>query len=394
MHGSLKVGRLAGIEIRVHYTWLFAFILIAWSLAQGYFPFSNAGLGTATYWILGVAAALLLFGSVLVHELGHSLLAGARGLHVQSITLFIFGGVSSITKEPSTAKDEFLIAVVGPLTSLVLAGLFWLAGEVLSAGTAIAAVAGYLAFTNLLLAAFNIVPGFPLDGGRVLRSILWGTTGNLPRATRLASYVGQAVAFAMIGWGVSRLLGGDVFGGLWTAFIGWFLNSGAEASRQQQTVRAVLDEVPVTSVMDASPGFVAPGLTVHDFVFEHTLQRGQRALAVVEAGQLLGIVSITDAKHLAQDAWKTTSVIEVMTRSPLETLAPEADLSAALELMVEKGVHQLPIVRDGVLIGMLSRGDVMRYLQLGNELHLRASTAAPDAREPRAAPSQALGGQL
>ena len=389
MSGSLKLGSVAGIEIRVHYTWLFAFILIAWSLAQGYFPFSNAGLGAATYWILGVASALLLFGSVLVHELGHSLLAGARGLHVRSITLFIFGGVSSITKEASTAKDEFLIAVVGPLTSLALAGLFWLAGEVLSAGTAIAAVAGYLAFTNLLLAAFNIVPGFPLDGGRVLRSILWGTTGNLPRATRLASYVGQAVAFAMIGWGVSRLLGGDVFGGLWTAFIGWFLNSGAEASRQQQTVRAVLDAVPVTTVMDSSPAFAARGLSVHDFVFEHTLQRGQRALAGVEAGQLVGIVSITDAKHLAQEAWKTTSVSEVMTSSPLATLAPEADLSAALELMVEKRVHQLPIVRDGVLVGMLSRSDVMRYLQLGNELHLDASTAAPDAREPRTAPSQA-----
>ena len=174
MQGSLKLGKLAGIELRVHYTWLIAFVLIAWSLAQGYFPLSNAGLETGTYWILGVVSALLLFGSVLVHELGHSLLAAARGLRVQSITLFIFGGVSSITKEASTAKDEFLIAVIGPLTSLVLAGLFWLIGQVVTAGTAIAAVAGYLAFTNLLLAAFNLVPGFPLDGGRVLRSILWG----------------------------------------------------------------------------------------------------------------------------------------------------------------------------------------------------------------------------
>src|SRR5215207_6401792 len=320
MHGSLKLGRIAGIEIRVHYTWLFAFILIAWSLAQGYFPFSNAGLGAATYWILGVASALLLFGSVLVHELGHSLLAGARGLHVQSITLFIFGGVSSITKEASTAKDEFLIAVIGPLTSLVLAGLFWLAGEVLTAGTAMAAVAGYLAFTNLLLAAFNIVPGFPLDGGRVLRSILWGTTGDLSRATRIASYVGQAVAFILIGWGVSRLLSGDVFGGLWTAFIGWFLNSGAEASRQQVTMRSVLDGVPVTTVMDPTPPVAARSLSVRDFVFEHTLRRGQRALPIVENGRLLGIVSITDAKHLVQDAWASTPVSQVMSRAPLKTL--------------------------------------------------------------------------
>ena len=253
MQGGLRLGTLAGIEIRIHYTWLFAFVLIAWSLAQGYFPISNAGLGTGTYWILGVVSALLLFGSVLVHELGHSLLAGARGLHVDSITLFIFGGVSSITKEASTARDEFLIAVVGPVTSLVLAGLFWLLGQLLPPDSAVAAVTSYLAFTNLLLAGFNIVPGFPLDGGRVLRSIVWGATGNLPRATRIASYVGQAVAFGMIAWGVSRLLGGDVFGGLWTAFIGWFLNSGAEASRQQQTVRAVLGGVPVTAMMDTSP---------------------------------------------------------------------------------------------------------------------------------------------
>ena len=168
--------------------------------------------------------------------------------------------------------------------ALVLAGLFWLLGQLLPPDSAVAAVTSYLAFTNLLLAGFNIVPGFPLDGGRVLRSIVWGATGNLPRATRIASYVGQAVAFGMIAWGVSRLLGGDVFGGLWTAFIGWFLNSGAEASRQQQTVRAVLDGVPVTTVMDTSPAVAEPSLNVHDFVFEHTLRHGHRALPVDEGG--------------------------------------------------------------------------------------------------------------
>src|SRR5712692_4461788 len=157
MQGSLKLGTLAGIDIRVHYTWFFAFALIAWSLAPGYFPTANAGLGAGTYWVLGVVSALLLFGSVLVHELGHSLVAGARGIRVDSITLFIFGGVSSITKEASTARDEFLIAVVGPVTSLVLAGLFWALGQVLPADSALFAVATYLAFTNLLLGAFNIV---------------------------------------------------------------------------------------------------------------------------------------------------------------------------------------------------------------------------------------------
>jgi Zn-dependent protease/CBS domain-containing protein len=373
MRGAFKLGTLAGIDIRVDYTWFFAFVLIAWSLAQGYFPTVNAGFGAGTYWVLGLVSALLLFGSVLVHELGHSLVAGARGIRVDSITLFIFGGVSNITKEASTARDEFLIAVVGPVTSLVLAGVFWALSQAFPIDTAVAAVAGYLAFTNLLLGVFNIVPGFPLDGGRVLRSILWGTPGDMPRATRIASYVGQGVAFVMIGWGVSRLLGGDVFGGLWTAFIGWFLNSGAEASRQQLTVRDVLADVPVSTVMDTSPVVAEPGLSVHDFVFEHTLRHGQRALPVVDGGRLVGIVSITDAKHLPHDAWRTTSVGEVMTRMPLKTLVPEADLSAALELMVANGVHQLPIVRDGVLVGMLSRGDVMRYMQLGEELNLRGA---------------------
>jgi Zn-dependent protease/CBS domain-containing protein len=376
MQGSLKLGTLAGIDIRAHYTWLFAFVLIAWSLAQGYFPGSIAGLGEATYWILGVASALLLFGSVLLHELGHSVLASARGLRVESITLFIFGGVSNITKEATTARDEFLIAAIGPFVSLVLAGLFWLVGQVVNAGTPVGALVGYLAFTNLLLALFNIVPGFPLDGGRVLRSILWGTTGSLSRATQIASYVGQAFAFVLIAWGISRLLGGDVFGGLWTAFIGWFLNSGAEGSRQQQSVRAALEGVPVSTMMDPTPAVAPPGLSVHDFVFEHTLRQGHRALPVIEGGRLLGIVSITDAKHLTSDAWAHTSVGRVMTPIPLKTLAPDADLQAALELMVESGVHQLPIVRDGVLVGMLSRADVMRYMQFGAELR-RTGAAMP-----------------
>jgi Zn-dependent protease/predicted transcriptional regulator len=385
--GTLRLGKLAGIDIRVHYTWLFAFVLIAWSLAQGYFPTTETGLGAGTYWILGLISALLLFGSVLIHELGHSLVAGARGLRVESITLFIFGGVSSITSEASNARDEFLVAVVGPLTSLALAGLFWLLAEVLPTSTPAGTVASYLAFTNLLLGAFNIVPGFPLDGGRVLRAALWGATGNMSRATRIASYVGQAVAFGMIGWGVARLLGGDVFGGLWTAFIGWFLNSGAEASRQHQTARSVLSGVPVTRVMEASPAVAAPDLSVQDFVFEHTLRRGHRALPVVDDGRLVGLMSITDAKHRAHADWSSTAISEVMTCMPLKTVGSDADLQAALELMVANGVNQLPVLQDGKLVGMLSRSDVMRYLHLGDELHLRGADLAPMTSGPRSAQS-------
>ena len=231
--GSFKLGTIDGIDIRIHYTWLLAYLLIAWSLAMGYFPMSGESASSVTYWALGAVAALLLFVSVLLHELAHSLVARARGLRVDSITLFIFGGVSTISGEARTARDEFLIAVVGPLTSLALAGLFWAIENVLPAETATGAIAGYLASANLLLGLFNLVPGFPLDGGRVLRSIIWAVTGDMVRATRIASYVGQAVAVVLIAWGAVSALRGDVFGGLWIGFIGWFLNSGAQEARRQ-----------------------------------------------------------------------------------------------------------------------------------------------------------------
>jgi Zn-dependent protease len=376
MQGSFKVGTVAGIEVRVHYTWLLALFFISWSLAVGYFPSTNRSLSASTDWVLGVAAALLLFASVLVHELGHSLVATARGLRVENITLFIFGGISSIAQEATSARDEFLVAVVGPLISLLLAAVFWVIAQATPAASAVGALAGYLAFTNLLLGLFNIVPGFPLDGGRVLRSIVWALTGDMARATRVASYVGQVFAFLLIAWGVVQVLGGDLFGGLWIAFIGWFLNTGAEGSRQQLAVRSVLDGVPVTTVMDASPAVASPGLSVRDFVMEHALRRGHRALPVVEDGRLVGIVSVADARHVEQDAWGATPVSAVMTRMPLKTLPPEADLAAAMELMVENSIHQVPIVRDGTLVGMVSRADVMRYMKLGPTLQPRDAAGA------------------
>jgi Zn-dependent protease/CBS domain-containing protein len=377
--GSLKLGTLAGIEIRVHYTWLFAFILVAWSLGQGYFLPMTPGQAASAYWILGVLSALLLFGSVLVHELAHSLVAEGRGIRVHDITLFIFGGVSNITSEASSARDEFLIAVVGPLTSLVLAGLFWLLAHVLPPNTDGAAVAAYLSFANLLLAAFNIVPGFPLDGGRVLRAIIWAIAGDMQRATRIASYVGQAFAFLLITWGIVQVLGGNLFGGLWIAFIGWFLNSGAEASRQEQRTRADLSVVPVTALMDAAPPVAAPTLSVQEFVFGNTLRHGHRALPVVDSGRLLGMISITDVKHIPSEAWATTDVVAVMTPMPLRVVTLDADLESALEVMVASGVNQVPVVQDEHLAGMLSRDDILTYVRLAKELHLRDSAPVSSA---------------
>jgi Zn-dependent protease/CBS domain-containing protein len=339
--------------------------LIAWSLALGYFPMAGESANSPTYWVLGAIAALLLFASVLVHELGHSFVARSRGLRVDNITLFIFGGVSNITRDASTAKDEFLISVVGPAISFVLAAAFWSIGQLLPVGSAEGAIAGYLASANLLLGLFNIVPGFPLDGGRVLRSALWALTGNMLRATQVATYVGQAIAYVLIGWGVLQVLGGDVFGGLWIGFIGWFLNSGAEASRQQATAESALAQVPITTVMDSSQEHVSPALMVNDFVLEHVVRRHRRALPVVDAGRLVGIMSVTDAEHLNQNAWATTNVGAVMTRMPLKTLGPDANVAAAMQLMVDNDLHQLPIVLNEELLGSVSRADVMRAMQSG-----------------------------
>ena len=389
MQGSIKLGTLAGIDVRLHYTWLLAFFLIAWSLASGDFPMSRDSAGPFTYWALGAVGALLLFASVLVHELGHSLLAGARGLRVDNITLFIFGGVSSITTEAATATDEFLIALVGPLISLLLAGIFWSIGLLLPPSSAESALAAYLAYTNLLLGLFNIVPGFPLDGGRVLRSIVWGVTRDMSRATQVASYIGQLVAFVLIGWGVLQALSGDVFGGVWVAFIGWFLNNGAEASRQHVTLQGALAGVPVAAVMDSAPEHVSPDLTVSDFVLQHVVRHGQRAMPVLDDAQLVGIMSASDARHIDEQAWMTTHVGAVMTHAPLKTLTPDAELAAALQLMVDNGVHQLPVVQDGVLVGVVSRADVMRYMHAARGGR-RPGSLPPDgvAARPRSAPAQ------
>ena len=411
VRNALRLGQVAGIEIRVHYTWLFIFALVAWSLAQGYFPASQPGLDATTYWVLGAVAALALFASVLVHELAHSLVARARGLGVRSITLFIFGGVSSLQEEAGEAKDEFLVAIVGPLTSFLLAGACWAAFAALgpggmaipdtpgvpgSPGTAGAPVAaagsaparavfGYLAAVNLLLGLFNLLPGFPLDGGRVLRSIIWGVTGSLRRATQVASYAGQAIGFLLIFWGVSRMFGGAFLNGMWLAFVGWFLNGAAEAARRSQALTEDLRGVRVAALMDPQPATVGPDVTVEEFVFGQVLRRGRRAVLVTDAGRLLGIASITDAKEVPQPAWATTAVGEIMTPAPLKTVAPETDMSAALRLLVEGNLNQLPVLRGDQVVGLLTRADLLRALRLREELDVPFERAAARRRWPAAA---------
>jgi len=373
MRGTLRLGRIAGIEIGIHYTWLLAFIIITWSVAQGFLMPAYPGWSSATYWITGVIAALLLFVSVLLHELAHSLVAKARGLSVRGITLFIFGGVSRIEEEPEKPMVEFTMAIVGPLASLALAGIFWGIGYALTnEGTQVAAIVTYLMLINLVLGIFNLLPGFPLDGGRVLRSIIWGVTGNLVKATNIAATIGRIFGWGFIVFGMFELLTGNFLGGMWIAFIGWFISSAANASRQEVALRERFSGVSVNEVMDPSPETISLNTSVAEVVRDIFFQQRRRAVPVSQEDRIVGIITTSDVKGLPQHKWAQTVVGQVMTREPIYSVAPQDDLNSAMKLIRQHDLNQVLVFDRRKLVGLLSRADVIRYLQLSQELGMKS----------------------
>jgi len=372
MKSSFRLFQIAGIDIGIHYTWFFIFILITWSLAQGLFPQMYPGWDTATYWITGVLAALLLFVSVLLHELAHSLVAQARGMSVNSITLFIFGGVSNLEDEPEKPKIEFAMAIVGPLTSLILAGIFWgLAQVVENQKEPLEAMLNYLALINLILAVFNILPAFPLDGGRVLRSILWGSTGSLTKATNIAAIVGRVFGWFLIALGILQLFTGNFIGGIWIAFIGWFLSSAAESGRQQVTMREQLGNVKVKDIMDSELKTIGPQTSVEELVRNILQKQYGRAVPVCSNGDAVGVVTVTDIKGLPKEKWAETPVKEIMTKQPLYSVSPDDDLSSVLQLVTKQDINQVLVLQKGKCIGLLNRADIIRHIQLSQELDIK-----------------------
>jgi Zn-dependent protease/CBS domain-containing protein len=382
MRGLFKLGRIAGIEIGIHYTWLFAFVLFTWIFAQGTFPQRFPNWDQTTYWISGIIISLMIFISVLVHELCHSLVARSRGLKVSSIVLFIFGGVSNIESEPERAWVEFIMSAAGPLSSAILGGIFLgIAIVFKSAGygdTPVFAIIDSLGTINIYLAVFNIVPGFPLDGGRVLRSILWGVTKNLQRATIIAGNVGRVIGWAIILLGIANIFGygfwifSGFLSGIWMIFIGWFLTSAADNAMREQTLQQQLAGVKVKDVMDRNPECVSPAVSVESIVHESFIQRGRRALPVCNERGLLGIVTLVDVKRLPQERWSNTPVQEIMTKMPsLTTVNENDDLNGALKTLAQNGLNQIPVMSEGRLAGLLSRADVIRYLQTRQELGVK-----------------------
>ncbi len=383
MRGALKIGRIAGVEIGIHYTWIFAFIFFAWIFAQLTFPALFPNWSTATYWIAGIIVSIGIFISVLIHELCHSLVAIRRGIKVSSIVFFIFGGVSNIEKEPESAWVEFIMAGAGPASSVVLGGVFYALALLArnstgDANSPVVGILGLMAEINWLLAIFNLLPGFPLDGGRVFRSIIWGITRNLRLATNIAGNVGRAFGWAMILFGVLLLFNtsiwifqGGLFNGIWLIFIGWFLLSAADSAIREQTMQQQLSGVHVRDVMDRYPECVSPSVSVANIVNEAFIQRGRRALPVCTQSGLLGIVTLADVKRLPQDRWANTPVQEIMTQNPLDSVNQDDDLSQALRTLAQKDLNQIPVMGEGKLVGLLSRADVIRYLHTRQELGIK-----------------------
>jgi len=373
MKASFKLFRIAGITIGIHYTWIFALIFFSWTLAGGYFPVTYPGWSTAVYWITGIIAALLIFVSVLLHEMAHSLVANARGITVHSITLFLLGGASNMEEEPQKPAAEFAMAIVGPVTSLVLALIFWGLAKIPQDTTApLTAVLTYMAVINLYLGIFNLLPGFPLDGGRVLRSIIWGSTGNLTRATDIAGLVGQIFGWVFIGLGVYLIIVFNTwFGGLWIAFIGWFLNVSADASRKEITLRERLGHIKVRELMNTDANTISPETTVDQLVRDIFRKQQGRAVPVCKEGKLVGIATITDIKKIPQDKWSETSVSKIMTSEPLYTVSPEDNLNIALVMIAKNDINQVLINDQGKCGGILSRADIIRLIQMNRELGIK-----------------------
>lgn len=385
---GVRIGRILGIDIHIDWSWLLIFFLVVWNLVTVFGQFhEDWGLGLR----VGVAlvAAILFFASVLAHELAHSLVAQAQGVEVRNITLFLFGGVSNIQRHPPSPRSEFLIAIVGPITSIVLGVVFTLfSGVGLSGVTEVqnpsefvsqlgpaTTLLFWLGPINFILGIFNMIPGFPLDGGRVLRSILWGVTDNLRRATRWASYVGQGIAWLMIFAGISMVFGAEipVFGsgfvdGLWLAFIGWFLNSASVQSYRQVLIRDVLEGVQVSEMMRANAPTVASDLTVHDLVHEYIMGTDDHAFPVVDGDRLRGLVTLEDVRSVPRENWASVRVNEIMTPTDeLVAASPEEQAEEAMRKLQSRDVRQLPVVSGQDLVGLLRRRDIIKWLQLQAE---------------------------
>lgn len=386
---GFRIGKIFGINIHIDLSWFLIFGLASWSLAASFGQMHPAW-AVSLQWGMALLAALLFFLSVLAHELAHSLIARRRGIPVRNITLFMFGGVSNIQREPSSPMDEFLVTIVGPLTSFVLGAIFIFLGRALSGINTInemnavallsqigpaSTILLWLGSINILVAAFNLLPGFPLDGGRILRSILWGISENLEKATRWASRIGQVMAWLIIFSGMAMLFGVQIpllgtgfINGIWLIFIGWFLQNAAAQSYHKVVVQDILEDVPVKKMMYPNVPVVPETLTVQGLIDNYIMQSEDRAFLVYNDERLTGLVTIDDIQSINPNSRGQIMVKDVMTPSrKIVVISPEEEASEAFERLQSEKIRQLPVVSGSKIIGMLRRRDIIRWLQLQSQ---------------------------
>jgi Zn-dependent protease/CBS domain-containing protein len=391
MRSGFKIGKIFGINIQIDWSWLLILLLITWNLST-VFGNLKPDWDTALRWGVAISAALLFFASVLLHELAHSLVAKARGIPVRNITLFLFGGVSNIQREPPSPGAEFLIAILGPLTSIVLGFVLTLGTIAVNTGIGtavqdptnlvesfgpISTLLLWLGSVNILVGFFNLIPGFPLDGGRIVRSIFWVLNDDLVKATRWASWIGQGIGWLMIFAGVAMifgttipLLGTGVINGIWFAFIGWFINSSAARSYQRVVIQDILEDVPVSRMMRKQIKSVEPECIISSLVHDHVMNSDERAFPVIQDQQLVGLVTIDDIRKVSRGQWESTTVRSVMTPyDELITMDPQDDAAEAMNKLVSRDISQIPIVEGKELVGMLRRRDIVRWMQLQSDFN-------------------------
>jgi Zn-dependent protease/predicted transcriptional regulator len=368
---SFKLFKILGFEVKINPSWLIIAALIVWSLAKGVFPHYYKDFSTSTYWWMGIIGALGLFLSIIVHELSHSLVARNFGMPIKGITLFIFGGVAEMNDEPPSAKSEFFMAIAGPLASVIIGGIFFLVnitGQAMIPEPA-GAVIQYLALINFVLAGFNLLPAFPLDGGRVFRSILWAWKKNLKWATRISSRIGTGFGVLLIVLGGLSFFGGNIVGGIWWVLIGFFMLSASRMSYQQLLLRKALEGEPVERFMRENPVTVPPDISLGDLIHDYVYKYHYKMFPVVDHDKLVGCVTTAQVKDYSQDEWQNHQVGELASQcSDDNTISHDADALNALSTMRRTDKSRLMVVKNKELVGIITLKDMLKFFSLKLEL--------------------------
>lgn len=362
---AISLGKINNIPVEIDNSWFLIFIFLTWSLATGYFPAEFNQWTTVEYWLVGAATTIVFFISVLLHELGHSLVALHYKIPVRNITLFFFGGVSQITEEPSSAWQEFWIAIAGPLVSFGLGVIFYVLASIFAGVPYILALAEYLSLINIILAVFNLIPGYPLDGGRVFQAIWWGISRNLSQATNAAVAVGQAIAFFFIVLGVWLAFSGNFFNGIWLAFMGWFLDNAAISQKRQHNLHDILSQHQVSEAISRNYVIISAHTSLQELTDEHILGSGRRFFIVEDdSHNVCGVLPLKNIIAVPRQKWPDTYAEQIMI--PVDRAHPvhlNTNLWEAVEEMDQEGANQQPVMENGQLQGVLSQEGVMSFLK-------------------------------